>query len=167
MVDDPLTKIPQQYFAIRTGIVNSSKRQAYSPDEIHVPLNILKNVDHSKGNPRFAGRIGSIKAKQVAGSERTLRTPTARSILSDAGNTPIPSRPQKTFDAEGEALEHALTRSFRIRNEPIKGLVFLRLPLQGRYHQGRMQKRLSARSSRFVESSRSGGGSDSGLRIFL
>ncbi len=29
---------------------------------------------------------------------------------------------QKTFDAEGEALEHALTKSFRIRNEAIKNL---------------------------------------------
>ena len=27
---------------------------------------------------------------------------------------------QKTFDAEGEALEHALTKSFRIRNDAIK-----------------------------------------------
>jgi hypothetical protein len=29
---------------------------------------------------------------------------------------------QKTFDAEGEALEHGLTKSFRIRNEAIKSL---------------------------------------------
>ncbi len=31
-------------------------------------------------------------------------------------------RPQKTFDAEGEALEHALTKSLHLRNEAIKSL---------------------------------------------
>ena len=31
-------------------------------------------------------------------------------------------RVQKTFDAEGEVLEHALVKSFRIRNEAIKSL---------------------------------------------
>jgi hypothetical protein len=41
--------------------------------------------------------------------------------------------------------------------------VFLSPPIQGRNHQGRMQKRLSARSSGALESSRSGRGSDSGL----
>src|ERR1700737_2904605 len=34
----------------------------------------------------------------------------------------IPPPVQKTFDAEGEILEHALTKSFRIRNEAIKSL---------------------------------------------
>jgi hypothetical protein len=41
--------------------------------------------------------------------------------------------------------------------------VFIRTPLSGHHHQGRMQKRLSARSSCFVESVGSGGGSDSEL----
>jgi hypothetical protein len=45
-----------------------------------------------------------------------------RSVLSEVGNVAIPPPAQKTFDAEGEALEHALTRSFRIRNEAIKSL---------------------------------------------
>jgi hypothetical protein len=36
--------------------------------------------------------------------------------------SPIPPLAQKTFDAEGEALEHALTKSLRIRNEVIKSL---------------------------------------------
>jgi hypothetical protein len=45
-----------------------------------------------------------------------------RSVLSEAGNIAIPPPAQKTFDAEGEALEHALTKSFRIRNEAIKSL---------------------------------------------
>jgi hypothetical protein len=45
-----------------------------------------------------------------------------RSVLSEAGNVTIPPPTQKTFDAEGEVLEHALTKSFRIRNEAIKSL---------------------------------------------
>jgi hypothetical protein len=45
-----------------------------------------------------------------------------RSVLSEAGNVAIPPPTQKTFDAEGEFLEHALTKSFRIRNEAIKNL---------------------------------------------
>jgi hypothetical protein len=32
------------------------------------------------------------------------------------GNGVIPAPTQKTFEAEGEILEHALTKSFRIRN---------------------------------------------------
>jgi hypothetical protein len=45
-----------------------------------------------------------------------------RSVLSELGNIANPAPAQKTFDAEGEILEHALTRSFRIRNEAIKSL---------------------------------------------
>jgi hypothetical protein len=45
-----------------------------------------------------------------------------RLVLSDLGNVAIPPSAQKTFDAEGEILEHALTKSFRLRNEAIKGL---------------------------------------------
>jgi hypothetical protein len=45
-----------------------------------------------------------------------------RSLLSDLENVAIPPPAQKTFDAEGEALKHALTKSFRIRNNAIKSL---------------------------------------------
>jgi hypothetical protein len=45
-----------------------------------------------------------------------------RLVLSELGNVPIPPPAQKTFDTEGEILEHALTKSFRIRNEAIKSL---------------------------------------------
>ena len=45
-----------------------------------------------------------------------------RSVLSEVGNTEIPPPAQKTFDAEGEVWEHALAKSFRIRNEAIKSL---------------------------------------------
>jgi hypothetical protein len=43
-----------------------------------------------------------------------------RLVLSETGNIgniAIPPPVQKTFDAEGEILEHALTKSFRIRND--------------------------------------------------
>ena len=45
-----------------------------------------------------------------------------RSILSDldAAARPLPAR--KTFEAEGEILQHVLTKSLRIRNEAIKSL---------------------------------------------
>src|ERR1700730_4276284 len=45
-----------------------------------------------------------------------------RSVLSEMANVAIPAPIQKTFEAEGEILEHALTKSFRIRNEAIKSL---------------------------------------------
>jgi hypothetical protein len=45
-----------------------------------------------------------------------------RSVLSEAGNIAIPPPAQKTFDVEGEILEQALTKSFRIRNETIRSL---------------------------------------------
>ncbi|HEY6840832.1 MAG TPA: hypothetical protein VI114_06405, partial [Chthoniobacterales bacterium] len=44
------------------------------------------------------------------------------SILSDLGNAAIPPSTQKTLEAEGEALERALTRSIRIRNDAINSL---------------------------------------------
>jgi hypothetical protein len=77
------------------------------------------HVDHSKGNPRFARRAGSVKAKPVAGLGCFATTPIG-SFGSGQRRDPDPT--QKTFDAEGEALEHALTKSFRIRNEAIKSL---------------------------------------------
>src|ERR1700730_1465945 len=69
-----------------------------------------------------------------------------RLVLSDLGNAVIPPSAQKTFDAEGEALEHALTKSFRIRGGDQRS-VFFGTPISGCDHQGRMQRRLSARSS--------------------
>jgi hypothetical protein len=35
-----------------------------------------------------------------------------RLVLSDTGNATIPPPPQRTFDVEGQAMEHALTKSF-------------------------------------------------------
>ena len=44
-----------------------------------------------------------------------------RLVLSDLERRDAATGPE-TFDAEGEILEHALTKSFRIRNEAIKSL---------------------------------------------
>jgi hypothetical protein len=43
-------------------------------------------------------------------------------VLSETENVVIPPPAQKTFDAEGEALEHALTKSLHLRNEATKSL---------------------------------------------
>src|ERR1700681_1368475 len=86
-----------------------------------------------------------------------------RLLLSELGNTAIPPPAQKTFDAEGEVLEHALTKSFRIRNEAIKSFSSLvrrfrdvntKEECKGDYPHG---------SSGIVESVGSGGGFDSEL----
>ena len=45
-----------------------------------------------------------------------------RMVLSEVGSVVIPPPAQKTFDAEGEALEHVLRKSFRLRNDAIKSL---------------------------------------------
>jgi hypothetical protein len=45
-----------------------------------------------------------------------------RAVLSDVGNVTISPLAQKTFDAEGEVLEHALTKSLHLRNQAIKSL---------------------------------------------
>ena len=45
-----------------------------------------------------------------------------RVVLSEMGSVAIPPPAQKTFDAEGEALENALRKSFRLRNDAIKSL---------------------------------------------
>ena len=45
-----------------------------------------------------------------------------RLVLSEVANVAIPPPAKKTFDAEGEILEHALTRSLHLRNEAIKSL---------------------------------------------
>ena len=42
-----------------------------------------------------------------------------RMVLSEMGSVVIPPAAQKTFDTEGEALEHALRKSFRLRNDAI------------------------------------------------
>jgi hypothetical protein len=45
-----------------------------------------------------------------------------RLVLSEMGGVAIPLAAQKTFDAEGEALEHGLRKSLRLRNDALKSL---------------------------------------------
>ena len=45
-----------------------------------------------------------------------------RTVLSEVGNVAIPPPAQKTFEVEGEALEHAFRKSFRLRNDALKSL---------------------------------------------
>jgi hypothetical protein len=72
----------------------------------------------------------------------------------------IPPPAQKTFDAEGEILEHALTKSLRIRNEAIKSLC----SSVRRFRDATIRKNaVSARSSGIVEIVGSGGGFDAGF----
>jgi hypothetical protein len=45
-----------------------------------------------------------------------------RMVLWELGSVAIPPPAQKTFEAEGEALEHALRKTFGLRNNAIKSL---------------------------------------------
>jgi hypothetical protein len=63
-----------------------------------------------------------------------------RRVLSEAGNVSIPPSAQKTFDAEGEILEHALAKSFRLRNDAIKSLCSSVRRFRDATHKGRLQK---------------------------
>jgi hypothetical protein len=88
-------------------------------DEQCVLMNTYQHADHPKGDSRLARRTRSVKAKPVALLERSPKTPLG-SFRDGEHCNPPPA--QKTFDAEGEILEHALTKSFRIRNDAIRSL---------------------------------------------
>ena len=88
-----------------------------------------------------------------------------RLVLSELGNIAIPPSAQKTFDAEGEILGTCFDKILPDSERGDQKSVFLGSPLSGCDHQGRMQKRLSARSSGVVESVGSGGRSDSELTM--
>jgi hypothetical protein len=131
------------------------------------------------GHDGFPYRVGTARIRRWAGfidepessNESRLRAwnvrQSLRLVLSEAGKVAIPPPTQKTFDAEGEILEHALTKSFRHRNDAIKTLCSSVRSIPRRNHKGRMQKRLSARSPGALESPRSGGGSDPKLNGFI
>jgi hypothetical protein len=86
------------------------------------------------GHDRFPYRVGTARIRRWAGfldepessKQSRLRTwnvlQRIRLVLSETENVVIPPPAQNTFDAEAEALEHAQTKSFRIRNEAIKSL---------------------------------------------
>jgi hypothetical protein len=56
-------------------IVTSQKKSDGWLDDDSVRMNAHSHVDHSKGNPRFARRTGSLKAKPIASLERSPKTP--------------------------------------------------------------------------------------------
>ena len=75
----------------------------------------------------LASAVGRIFLDEPESSKQSrLRTwnvlQRIRLVLSEMGNVTIPPPAQKTFDSEGAILEHALTKSLRIRNEAIKSL---------------------------------------------
>jgi hypothetical protein len=73
----------------------------------------------STSDPRPGGRTGSLKAKPLTRLEGSAKAPLGSSR---GRKRRIPSPSQKTFDTEGEALEHPLTKSFQMRNEAFKSL---------------------------------------------
>ena len=95
---------------------------------------LVRRIALKLGHDRFPYRVGTARIRRWAGfldepessKESRLRAwnvlQRLRSVLFKAGNVAIPPPAQKTFDAEGEALNHALTKSFRLRNEAIKSL---------------------------------------------
>ena len=86
-----------------------------------------------------------------------------RTVLSEVGNVTIPPPAQKTFDVEGEALEHALRKSFRLRNDALKSLCSSVRRFRDATIKEEIQTRLSGRPSGIVESARSARGSNSEL----
>ena len=66
--------------------------------------------------------LDELEASRQSRFARLERLAEAPIAFVELGNIAIPPPAQKTFDAEGETLEHALTKSFRIRNEAIKTL---------------------------------------------
>src|SRR6202022_1069346 len=78
----------------------------------------LTNVDHSEAIQDLLEELEASKQSRLRAWNVLQRL---RLLLSELGNVAIPPPAQKTFDAEGEILEQALTKSFRIRNENGEG----------------------------------------------
>ena len=160
MIDDELSEGRNQYFAIPIGDRKSFNRQVCGLDNCGVILNTPLRVDHSKSDPRFARRTGGVKAKPVARLECLAET----SIGSFRGwkrRDPAPG--PENLRCRGRSLGTCFDEISPDSERSHQKFVFVGSPLSGRDHQARMQKRLSARSSGFVESVGSGGRSDSEL----
>jgi hypothetical protein len=98
----------------------------HSPRSVSVLPSELKALVRRNGlklgHDGFPYRVGTTRIRRWAGfidepessKESRLRAWSVlrqlRSVLSEAGNVAIPPPAQKTFDAEGEALERALTK---------------------------------------------------------
>jgi hypothetical protein len=112
------------------------RRQGYcdghSPRSVSVLPGELKALVRRNalklGHDRFPYRVGTARIRRWAGfldepeSSKQSRLCTwnvlqrIRLVLSETENVVIPPPAQKTFDAEGEILEHALTKSLPIRS---------------------------------------------------
>ena len=77
------------------------------------------NVDHTKAIQDLLDELEASKQSRLRAWSVLQRL---RMVLSEMGSVAIPPPAQKRFDAEGEALEHALRKSFRRRNDAIKSL---------------------------------------------
>jgi hypothetical protein len=66
--------------------------------------------------------LDELEALKQSRSRSWIVLQRVRVVLSEPGSVAIPLPAQKTFDAEGEALEHALRKSFCFRNDAIKSL---------------------------------------------
>ena len=72
------------------------------------------------------GRVFSTRQNRQRAGLRTWNVlQRIRLVLSETENVVILPPAQNTFDAEGEILEHALTKSLRIRSDAIKSLCIL------------------------------------------
>jgi hypothetical protein len=85
-------------------------------------MNTKTHVHHSEGDPRIQDLLDELEASKQSRLRAWAVLQRIRALLSDLGKAEIPPPAQKTFDAEGEILGHALSKSLRIRNEAIKSL---------------------------------------------
>jgi hypothetical protein len=118
--------------------------------------------DYSESNPRLARRTRIIKAKPGARLECFAETPLGS--LRHRKRRDSTSGPED-LRCRGRSPATCLNKSFQDSQRSDQKFVLLCTPLPRRHHQGGMQKRLSARSSSFVESVGSGRRSDSELSM--
>jgi hypothetical protein len=88
-------------------------------DQTYVHVNTLSMSITSKAIQDLLDELEASKQSRLRAWSVLQRL---RMVLSEVGSVAIPPPAQKTFDAEEEALEHALRKSFRLRNEAIKSL---------------------------------------------
>jgi hypothetical protein len=106
-------------FSVRCGFDDSGHRIPMA--NIHWASGVTQQRQNPQNYPAIlVERCLKDAARRVV---RLLQRPS--SFLSELENVAIPPPDQKTFDAEGEILEHALTKSFRVPNDAIKSSVFL------------------------------------------
>jgi hypothetical protein len=127
---------------------NPERADSIDLGELCVLMNSYRNVDHSQGDSGSAGRTRSVKAKPVA----RLESLAAASLGSLRGGERCDSGTgsediRRGRRDPGTCFDKILPDSERGDQK----FVLLGSPLPGRDHQGRVQKRLSARSSSVVD----------------